>query len=109
MTAPILSYPIPGELFILDCDASDHGIGCVLSQVQEQEEKAIGFFSRSLSKPERNYCVTRKELLAVIKGMKHFHHYLYGVHFLIRTDHGALRWLLNFKQPEGQIAVLEHL
>ena len=36
--------------------------------------------------------------------MKHFHHYLYGIFFLIRTDHGALTWLLSFKQPEGQIA-----
>ena len=103
-SAPILSYPIQGNLFIVDCDASDNGIGAVLSQVQGEEEKIIGFFSRSLSKPEKNYCVTRKELLALIKGIKHFHHYLYGVHFLIRTDHGALRWLLNFEEPEGQIA-----
>ena len=35
---------------------------------------------------------------------KHFHHYIYGRHFLVRSDHGALRWLLNFKNPEGQIA-----
>jgi transposase InsO family protein len=39
-----------------------------------------------------------------VASIKHFHHYLYGRHFLVRSDHGALRWLLNFKNPEGQIA-----
>jgi hypothetical protein len=36
--------------------------------------------------------------------VKHFHHYVYGSHFTIRTDHGALNWLRNFKNPEGQLA-----
>ncbi|PIK46225.1 Retrovirus-related Pol polyprotein from transposon [Apostichopus japonicus] len=57
-----------------------------------------------MSKQERRYCITRKELLAVIQSVKHFHHYLYGTHFLIRTDHAALKWLTSFKHPEGQIA-----
>ena len=49
-------------------------------------------------------CVTRKELLSVVASVKHFHHYLYGRPFTVRTDHGALKWLLNFKNPEGQVA-----
>ena len=57
-----------------------------------------------LTKAERNYCVTRKELLAVVSAVKRFHHYLYGRQFLVRSDHGALKWLLNFKNPEGQLA-----
>ena len=52
---------------------------------------------RSLPKAERRYSVTRQELLAVVTALKHFHHYLYGRKFLVRTDHGSLRWLLNFK------------
>lgn len=48
--------------------------------------------------------MTRRELLAIVSSLKNFHHYLYGRHFLVRTDHGALRWLLNFKNPEGQMA-----
>ncbi len=39
-----------------------------------------------------------------MKGVLHFHHYLYGRHILIRTDHAALRWLLSFRHPEGQLA-----
>lgn len=42
------------------------------------------------------------ELLEIIESVKHFHHYLKK--FLIRTDHGALRWVLKFKYPEGQVA-----
>ncbi|GBL58161.1 Retrovirus-related Pol polyprotein from transposon 297 [Araneus ventricosus] len=68
------------------------------------EERVISYFSKSFGKPERNYCVTRKELLAIVKSIEHFHHYLYGRNFLLRTDHASLRWLLNFKEPEVQIA-----
>ena len=39
-----------------------------------------------------------------MKAVKHFHVYLYGRKFLLRTDHAALRWLLSFRQPEGQVA-----
>ncbi|GBM61469.1 Retrovirus-related Pol polyprotein from transposon 297, partial [Araneus ventricosus] len=59
---------------------------------------------KSLGKPERNYCVTHKELLAIVKSIERFHHYLYGRKFLLRTNHASLRWLLNFREPEGQVA-----
>ncbi|UYV73793.1 K02A2.6-like [Cordylochernes scorpioides] len=101
---PMLAYPDPGEPFILDTDASNTGLGAVLSQTQDGVERVIAYFSKTLSKPERNYCVTRRELLAIVKSIEHFHHYLYGQKFLLRTDHAALRWLLNFKSPEGQLA-----
>ncbi|UYV81786.1 K02A2.6-like [Cordylochernes scorpioides] len=104
VAAPILAYPRPGDSFILDTDASNTGIGGVLSQVQEGSERVIAYFSKTLSKPERNYCVTRKELLAIGKSIEHFHHYLYGQKFILRSDHASLQWLLNFKNPEGQLA-----
>ncbi|MBJ5594240.1 hypothetical protein JGG70_24020, partial [Salmonella enterica subsp. enterica serovar Typhimurium] len=47
---------------------------------------------------------TRKELLAVLKAVEHFHRYLYGQKFLVRTYHGALRWLMSFRNPEGHTA-----
>ncbi|KAG5885094.1 hypothetical protein JTB14_003968 [Gonioctena quinquepunctata] len=104
INAPILSYPLPKGKFILDTDASNVGLGAVLSQIQKGQEKVIGYFSKTLSKPERNYCVTRRELLAVVKGVEHFYKYVYGRRFLLRTDHAALKWLLQFKNPEGQVA-----
>ena len=50
------------------------------------------------------YCVTRKELLAVVNFTQHFRSYLLGRKFRLCTDHGSLTWLANFKQPEGQLA-----
>ncbi|MDD9817374.1 MAG: RNase H-like domain-containing protein [Gammaproteobacteria bacterium] len=109
--APVLTYPDPGALFILDTDASGTGIGAVLSQVScpehysdPEQERVVAYYSCTLSRAERQYCVTRKELLAVVKAIKHFHIYLYGRKFLLRTDHSALQWLLSFRQPEGQVA-----
>ena len=75
-----------------------------MSHIQEGQPRVIAYYSRCLSKAERRYCVTRRELLAVVQSVKHFHHYLYGRKVTVRTDHGALRRLLSFKNPEGQMA-----
>ncbi|GBM73680.1 Retrovirus-related Pol polyprotein from transposon 297 [Araneus ventricosus] len=104
ITSSVLTYPRTDKEFILDTDASNEGIGDVLSQKTENEECVIAYFSNTLDKPERNYCVTRKELIAIVKSIEHFHHYLCGRKFLLRTDHASLGWLLNFREPEGQIA-----
>lgn len=103
-TPPILASSDTESPFILDTDASLSGIGGILSQVQGGHERVVSYYSRVLSKTEKNYCVTRRELLAVVKAVVHFHHYLYGREFLIRTDHASLQWLLSFKSPEGQVA-----
>ena len=104
-SAPILALPDWSKPFIVDTDASDFGIGAILSQCQEDgKEHVISYASRLLTKPERNYCVMRKELLAVVTFLHHFHQYLIGAPFVIWTDHGALTWLQNFKSPEGQLA-----
>ncbi|KAJ8028019.1 hypothetical protein HOLleu_30140 [Holothuria leucospilota] len=102
--APVLAYPNFHETFILDTDASSAGVGAVLSQVIDGKERPVAYASRTLSRAESKYSVTRKELLAVVTFIKHFRPYLCGKRFTLRTDHGSLRWLFNFKQPEGQIA-----
>jgi len=66
VSSPILAMPNDGDPFVLDNDACDVSIGAVLSQVKDGEEKVIAYASRSLSMQERNYCVTKKELLAVV-------------------------------------------
>ena len=102
--APTLVFPIADGQLVLDTDASLTGLGAVLSQIIDGVERVLGYASRSLSKAERNYCVTRRELLAVVWSLKHFRPYLYGRQFKVRTDHSSLRWLRNFKEPEGQLA-----
>ncbi|CAC5379680.1 unnamed protein product [Mytilus coruscus] len=78
------------------------------TNITEKSDKGLEHFvaytSRTLSKSERKYCVTSKELLAVVYFVKNFKPYLYGRKFTVRTDHGSLKWLLNLRNPEGQIA-----
>jgi hypothetical protein len=101
---PILAYPQPGKRFIVDTDASNVGIGGVLFQVQHGQERVIAYYGKTLNKAERNYCVTRRELLAIVRTLEHFRKYLYGQEFHLRMDHSALTWLLSFKNLEGQTA-----
>ena len=105
LTSPeIMAFPKLDVEFILDTDASLESIGAVLSQVQDGVEKVIAYGSRTLNKAERNYCVTDRELLAVRYFVEYFRHYLIGKSFKLRTDHQALKWLFNLKEPKGRIA-----
>ena len=101
---PVLALPRHDGDFILDTDASDFAIGAELIQIQDGEEKVIAYGSYSLTKEQRKYCTTRKELLAVVRFTRQYRHYLLGRPFTVRTDHSSLTWLLNFKEPQGQLA-----
>ena len=72
VSAPVLGYPDPNLPYILDTDVSAVGVGAGLSQVQEGKERVIDYYSKTVAPPKRNYCVTRREWLAVVKAMKHF-------------------------------------
>ena len=104
VSPPILIYPIPGQRFILDTDASNMAVGAVLSQIENDQEKVVSYYSKALNKHEQSYCTTRKELLAVVSALKHFHSYLYGQPVLLRTDNAAVNWMRNLKNPTGQVA-----
>ena len=79
-------------------------VGAVLSQVIDGVERPIAFYSRIMNAAQRNYCPTRRELLAVVAALQHFRHYLLGTHVTLRTDHHSLKWLKTFKRPEGILA-----
>lgn len=102
--APVLAPPDLTLPFILDTDASNVGMGGVLAQVGPEGERVVAYFSKTFDKHERRYCVTRRELLAVVASVKHFKYYLGGLPFTVRTDHSALQWLMSFREPEGQVA-----
>lgn len=104
VTPPILVLPNSTDPFILDTDASAFAVSGVLSQVQDKVEKVVAYASASLTPPQRRYCTTRRELLAVLVFIRHFRHHLLHKQFLVRTDHSSLVWLLNFKVADGQIA-----
>ena len=78
-------------------------IGAVLSQLRNRQERPVAYCSRQLNSAERNYNCTERELLAVIFATKQFRSYLYGHRFTLYTNHSALRWLLNLKDPSSRL------
>ncbi|MGL5690887.1 MAG: RNase H-like domain-containing protein, partial [Bacteroidales bacterium] len=90
--------------FILTTDASNYAIGGILSQQNSDgKEEMIYAYSKGLDKAQLNYSVTDKELLAVVKCLEHFRHYLIGKEFLLRTDHKALEYLWNAQNPNSRM------
>ena len=103
----ILSFPDVKEPFILYSDASLTAMGVVLAQVEDGKERAICYASKAFSKS--NYSETIRELLAIVTFTRHFKFYLLGRKLKIATDHRALQWLHDVKDPDGLTARLEKL
>ena len=79
-------------------DASNDGLGAILSQ----DGHPCCYISRTLNPPEKNYSTTEKELLAIVWAVKRLRQYLLGKRFIIQTDHQALKWLKNVKDPSSR-------
>ncbi|CAH1422254.1 unnamed protein product [Lactuca virosa] len=93
-SAPVLSLPEGTEDFVIYCDASNLGLGCVLMQ----RGKVIAYASRQLKTHEVNYTTHDLELGAVVFALKIWRHYLYGTKCTIFTDHKSLQHILNQKE-----------
>ena len=105
LTAPILALPKEGRPYTLDTDASSYQVGCCLLQRQPDGTlHPVGYWSRVLTSAEKNYSSTEKECLAIVWAVLHLPPYLEGSRFTIRTDHGALKWLMNLRDPSGRLA-----
>ncbi|CDH61180.1 hypothetical protein RO3G_05515 [Lichtheimia corymbifera JMRC:FSU:9682] len=77
LEAPVLCHPDLNHPFQVATDASNTGIGAVLYQVINGKTHHIGFMARSLSRSERNYSTTKRELLAIVFALNKFHKYLW--------------------------------
>ena len=108
ITAPVLSLPDPERQFIVEVDASEVGVGAVLSQRSLRDGKVhpCAFFSHRLSPAERNYDIGNRELLAVRLALGEWHHWLEGAAhpFLVWTDHKNLEYIRSAKRLNSRQA-----
>ena len=74
--------------FVVNTDASNTAVGCVLLQEYDGKEHPVAYSKQKFTKVERNFSVTRKELLAVVHALKKFRCYLDQL-FLLRTNHAG--------------------
>uniref|UniRef100_A0A8D3E3V3 Gypsy retrotransposon integrase-like protein 1 n=1 Tax=Scophthalmus maximus TaxID=52904 RepID=A0A8D3E3V3_SCOMX len=105
-SAPILQVPDPDLQFVLEVDASDVGVGGILSQRLPNDQKLHPFFSRRLSPAERNYDIGNRELLAVKLALEEWRHWLEGTRdpFLVWTDHKNLEYIQTAKRLNSRQA-----
>lgn len=102
--SPVLRTPDWSKPMIIQADASDIGIGAILTQNDSQAEYVIEYYSYKLTPTEVKYSPTEKEMMAVIKAIRHFRYYIEFNELTIYTDHHALRYLLNMKVVKGRLA-----
>ncbi|KAI4291184.1 hypothetical protein PAPHI01_0458 [Pancytospora philotis] len=93
LSPKVLAQPDYTKPFILETDASNVGIGAILSQITDGVERPVAYASRKLIPAEVNYSISEKECLAAIWGMESYEYFLYGTEFVLRTDRKALEKL----------------
>lgn len=93
----------------LQCDASNNSIGAVLMQKHGDLEVPIYYYSKMLTRSEKNYSITEKELLAVYKSIIKLRHFLYGLKFIIKTDHKPLVSILKYPTANMNIKWVRRL
>ena len=95
-SAPLLTTPRSDLPFALYVDASDCAAGGVLTQKQDQQDRVIGYFSKTFTQAQLNYPVHDKELLALVLNLQHFRPYLLGsLNNMVYTDHRSLQYFLK--------------
>ena len=105
--APVLAFPDQKLPFKLYVDASAEALGAVLTQVQNDEEHPIAYYSRALTPSEMNYSNTDRECLACLASLRHFYAILYGCQVTVYSDHMAAVWLHRQDNPTKRAAIFQ--
>lgn len=102
---PRLALPKFIQPYRLETDPSQYQFDCTLLQHQQDDTLlAVGFSPKTLKFAEQTYCVTECECVAIVRSMRTLCVYLEGTRFAIRTEHDALRWILNLTDSTVRLA-----
>ena len=103
-SSPVLKSPDWDKPFILQTDASNRGVGAILSQPDaDGSDRPVAYFSRKLLPREERFSTIEKECLAIKLGVQAFQVYLIGRTFTIQTDHRSLAWLDRMKDANARL------
>jgi len=103
-SAPTLACPKFDQRFTVQTDASDVGLGAILTQEMHGAERVIAYISRRLEKAEENYTTTERECLAIVWAIRKCRSYLEGYEFTIIMDHLTLKWPNSIESLSGRVA-----
>jgi len=106
-TAPVLGCPNPEQQYFLEVDASAYALGAVLFQYDQQHRRRdVGYFSKALTLPERNYNIWDHKFLAIVTALRHWQHLLIGTvePIVILTDHANLQYYRHPQKINRRVA-----
>ena len=102
--ATVLKVADPSKPFMLQIDASEVGLGAVLSQKDDDgNEHPVAYASQKLLPREVNYATIEKECLAIVRALRFFYTYLYAQSFTVETDHQPFSWLYRMKNTNSRL------
>lgn len=96
-TAPVLAFYSSKKNLVIQCDASEKGLGAALLQ----DKQPIAYASRALTDTEQRYAQIEKEMLAIVFSLERFHQYTFGRKVTVHSDHKPLEAIL--KKPLSSV------
>ena len=102
-SAPILVVPKRGQEYLVYCDASKEGLGCVLIQ----SGRVVAYGSRQLKNHEQIYPTHDMEFAAIVFALKIWLHYLYSEKFEVVSDHKSLNYIFHTARPQYEATQMD--
>jgi transposase InsO family protein len=100
----VLAVADPNKSYVLHTDASDHAMGAILMQEDDDGHlHPVAYASKTFNDAQQNYDTTEREALAIIWALQHFNTYCEGHKYTLMTDHQALSYIRTNKNSSKRI------